>query len=130
MSEIDAINIAQSISRIINYIKNSLVDKKSLVKEFKQVIKSFWNLITAIYFSKQNLLSIKDGKTFCILIGERLLNNYIKLGLLNQSETKKPSPSIPTTATNSNISIALPSKTTGPNKKKASKFIIIKKSYA
>ena len=52
MSEIDAINIAQSISRIINYIKNSLVNKKLLAKEFKQVIKSFWNLITAIYFSR------------------------------------------------------------------------------
>ena len=52
MSEIDTINIAQSISRIINYIKNSLVNKKLLAKEFKQVIKSFWNLITAIYFSR------------------------------------------------------------------------------
>ena len=40
-SEIDAINIAQSISRIINYIKNNPADKKSLAKEFEQVTKGF-----------------------------------------------------------------------------------------
>jgi len=41
MSKIDAINIAQLISRIINYIKSSLADKKSPVKDFKQVTKGF-----------------------------------------------------------------------------------------
>ena len=51
-SEIDAINMAQSISRIINYIKSSLVDKKSPIKDFKQVIKDFWSLIIAIYSSR------------------------------------------------------------------------------
>ena len=50
--EIDAINMAQSISRIIDYIKSSLADKKLPAKEFKQVTKSFWNLITAIYSSR------------------------------------------------------------------------------
>ena len=55
----------------------------------------------------------------------------MKLGLLNQSEAKKPSPSMPTTATNSNVPIASPpSKMTRPNEKKAPKPIIMKKSYA
>ena len=44
----------------------------------------------------------------------------MKLGLLNQPEAKKLLPSMPTTATNSNVPIALPpSKMTGPNKKKS-----------
>jgi len=40
-SEIDAINIAQSISRIIDYIKSSPADKKLPVMDFKQVTKGF-----------------------------------------------------------------------------------------
>ena len=40
-SEIDAINMAQSISRIIDYINNNLADKKSPAREFEQVTKSF-----------------------------------------------------------------------------------------
>ena len=52
ISKIDAINMAQSISRIINYIKSSLADKKLPAREFKQVTKGFWNLITAIYSSR------------------------------------------------------------------------------
>jgi len=51
-SEIDAINIAQSISRIIHYIKNNPADKKSPIREFEQVTKSFWNLISVIYSSR------------------------------------------------------------------------------
>ena len=54
----------------------------------------------------------------------------MKLSLLNQPEAKKPLLSMPTTATNSNISVVLPpSKTTGPNEKKAPKSMITKKSY-
>ena len=41
ISEIDAINMAQSISRIIDYINNNLADKKSPAREFEQVTKSF-----------------------------------------------------------------------------------------
>ena len=41
MSEIDAINMTQSISRVINYIKSSLADKNSSAKEFEQVTKGF-----------------------------------------------------------------------------------------
>ena len=35
MSEINAINMAQSITRIIDYIKNNLADKKLPAREFK-----------------------------------------------------------------------------------------------
>ena len=51
-SEIDAINIARSISRIVDYIKNNPADKKSPAREFEQVTKGFWNLIQAIYSSR------------------------------------------------------------------------------
>ena len=82
-SEIDAINMAQSISRIIDYIKNNPIDKKSPAREFEQVTKGFWNLISAIYFSRWDLLPVKDSKNFCALVGEKILNNYVKLGLVN-----------------------------------------------
>jgi len=50
---------------------------------------------------------------------------------LNQPKAKKPSPSIPTTATNSNVPVAPPpSKMTGPNEKKTLKPMIMKKFYA
>jgi len=129
-SEIDAINMAQSISRIIDYIKNNLIDKKLPAREFEQVTKGFWNLISAIYSSRWDLLSVEDGKNFCTLVGKKILNNYIKLGLVNQPEAKKPLSSMSTTATNPNIPAIPPSsKTTGPNEKKALKPMIMKKSY-
>ena len=118
------------ISIIINYIKSSLADKKSSVKDFEQVTKGFWSLITAIYSSRWDLLPVEDSKTFHDLIGKRILNNYVKHGLLNQPEAKKLLPSMPTTAMNSNVPVALPpSKMTGLNKKKAPKPTITKKSY-
>ena len=101
-SEIDAINMAQSISRIINYIKNNPADKKSPAREFEQVTKGFWNLISTIYSSRWDLLPVEDGKNFCALVGEKILNNYVKLGLVNQPEAKKLLSSIPTTAINPN----------------------------
>jgi len=129
-SEIDAINMAQSISKIIDYIKNNLIDKKLPAREFEQVTKSFWNLISAIYSSRWDLLPVEDGKNFCALVGKKILNNYVKLGLVNQLETKKPLSSMSTTATNPNVpAIPPPSKTTGPNEKKALKSMIMKKSY-
>jgi len=75
--------MAQSISRIIDYIKSSLADKKLPVKDFEQVTKGFWSLITAIYSSRWDFLPVEDGKTFCNLVGERILNSYVKRGLLN-----------------------------------------------
>jgi len=130
-SEIDAINMAQLISRIIDYIKNNLADKKLPAREFEQVTKGFWNLISAIYSSRWDLLLVEDDKNFHALVGEKILNNYVKLDLVNQPETKKLLSSMPTTAMNPNIpAISPPSKTTGPNEKKALKPTIMKKSYA
>jgi len=130
-SEIDAINIAQSISRIIDYIKNNTADKKLPARKFEQVTKGFWNLISAIYSFKWDLLPVEDGKNFHALVGKKILNNYVKLGLVNQPEAKKPLSSMPTTATNPNVpAIPPPSKMTRPNEKKALKPIITKKSYA
>ena len=128
--DIDARNMAQSITRIIDFIKNNLADKKALAREFKHVTKGFWNLITAIYSSRWDLLPVEDGKTFCALVGEKILNNYTKLGLVKQPETSKPQPSMPTTTTIPNIPASPPpSKTTGSNEKKAPKPMFMKKSY-
>ena len=74
---------------------------------------------------------IENSKNFCALVGEKILNNYAKLGLLYQPETKKLLSSMPATATNPNIpAIPLPSKTTGLNEKKALKSMSMKISYA
>jgi len=40
-NEVDAINMAKSISRIVEYIKNNPADKKPPAREFKQVTKGF-----------------------------------------------------------------------------------------
>ena len=94
-------------------------------------MKGFWNLISAIYSSRWDLLPIEDGKNFRALVGEKILNNYVKLGLVNLPEAKKvPSP-MPATTTNPNVpATPPPSKMTGPNEKKATKPMITKKSYA
>jgi len=122
--------MAKSISRIVEYIKNNLADKKPPAREFEQVSKGFWSLISAIYSSRWDLLPIEDGKNFRALVGEKILNNYIKLGLVNKPEAKKaPSPS-PVTTTNQNVSITPPpNKTARPNEKKAMKPTTTKKSY-
>ena len=112
-------------------LKNNPADKKSPAREFEQVTKDFWNLIQAIYSSRWDLLSVEDGKNFRTLVGKKILNNYVKLGLVNQSEAKKLPSSMPNTATNPNISATPPpSKTTRPIEKKAPKPTIMKKSYA
>ena len=75
--------MAQSIARIIDYIKNNPADKKLPAREFEQVTKGFWNLISAIYSSRWDLLPVEDGKNFHTLVGGKILNNYIKLSLVN-----------------------------------------------
>jgi len=40
-AEIDVRNMAQSITRIINYIRNNPADKKLPAREFKHVTKGF-----------------------------------------------------------------------------------------
>ena len=130
-AEIDAINMAQSITRIIDYIKNNPANKKASAKKFEHVTKSFWNLISAIYSSRWDLLPVEDGKNFRTLVGGNILNNYVKLGLVKQSKVTKLQPSMPTTTMNPNIPATPPSsKTTGLNEKKTPKPTIIKKSYA
>ena len=129
-NKVDAINMAKSISRIIEYIKNNLADKKPPAREFKQVTKGFWNLITAVYSSKWDLLPCEDRKNFRALVGEKILNNYTKPGFEIKTEAKKAVPSLPDTITNTNVSTTPPpSKTTGPIEKKTTKPTIMKKSY-
>jgi len=82
-SEIDVKNMTQSISRIIDYITNNLAYKKGPAKDFTQVTKAFWSLILVVYFSEWDILPIENSKTFCDLIGKRILNSYMKCGLLN-----------------------------------------------
>ena len=129
-NKVDAINMAKSISRIVEYIKNNPADKKPPAREFEQVTKGFWNLITAVYSSKWDLLPCEDGKNFHALVGEKILNNYAKPGFENKTEAKKAPPPSPDTITNTNIpTTPPPSKMTGPIEKKATKPTITKKSY-
>jgi len=102
-------------------------------REFKNVTKGFWNLISAIYSLRWDLLPVEDGKTFHALVGGNILNNYVKLGLVKQPEATKPQPSMPSNTTNPKIpTLSPPSKTAGSNEKKAlaSKPTNTKKSYA
>ena len=73
-AEIDAKNMAQSISRIIDYIRNNPADKKVPAREFEHVIKGFWSLIQAIYSSRWDLLPVENGKNFHDLVGGKILN--------------------------------------------------------
>jgi len=130
--EIDATNMAQLITRIIEFIKNNLADKKAPAREFKNVTKGFWNLISAIYSLRWDLLPVEDGKTFRTLVGRNILNNYVKLGLVKQPKATKPQPSMPSNTTNPKIPTSPPpSKTAGLNEKKALalKPMNTKKSY-
>ena len=131
INEVDAINMAKSISRIVEYIKNNLADKKLPAREFKQVTRGFQNLITAVYSSRQDLLPCENGKNFCTLVGKKILNNYAKPGFVNKTEAKKAPPPLPVTAMKINVlTTSPPSKMTGPIEKKATKPTITKKSYA
>ena len=122
--------MAKSILRIIEYIKNNLADKKLPAREFEQVSKGFWSLISAIYSSRWDLLPIENGKNFCALVGEKILNNYVKLGLVNKPEVKKALSHLPVTATNQNVpATPPPNKMTGQNEKKTTKPMTIKKYY-
>ena len=130
-AEIDAKNMAQSISQIIDYIRNNPADKKVPAREFEHVTKGFWSLIQAIYSSRWDLLPVEDGKNFCDLVGRKILNNYAKLGLVKQPEASKPQPSMPDIMPKPTISMPPPPiKTTGLNNKKAPKPSTMKKSYA
>ena len=129
-AKIDAKNIAQSISQIIDYIRNNLIDKKAPTREFEHVTKGFWSLIQAIYSLRWDFLPIEDGKNFCDLVGGKILNNYAKLGLVKQPEASKPQPSISDIMPKPTIPTPSPPiKTMESNNKKASKPSTMKKSY-
>ena len=49
---IDTANITQSISRMIDYFKHNLANKKLPAGEFANVVKALWGLIAMIYTSR------------------------------------------------------------------------------
>ena len=121
-AKIDAKNMAQLITQIIDYIRNNMADKKASVREFEYVAKGFWSLIQAIYSLRWDLLHIENGKNFRALVGRKILNNYAKLRLVKQPEVSKPQPSMPNTTPKPTIPMPPPSiKTMGSNDKKAPK---------
>ena len=87
---IDAANITQSISRMINYFKHNPADKKPPAGEFANVVKALWGLIAMIYTSRWDLLPIED-KNICKLVGEKIVPGYMKLGLANDKMAEKSS---------------------------------------
>ena len=119
-AEIDATNMAQLLSRVIEYIVNNPADKKVPAREFENVVKGFWSLISAIYASKWDLLPVENGKTFRALVGGNILNNYVKLSLVKLPEAPKLQNSMPLNDTNHKTpSPPPPSKKAGSNEKKA-----------
>jgi len=104
-SVIDAANITQSISRMIDYFKYNPADKKPPAGEFSEVVKALWGLITMIYTSRWDLLPIKD-KSIHKLVDEKIVPGYMKLGLANDKTVEKPSP--PSTSLPSNTAVPSP----------------------
>ena len=49
---IDAANISLLITRIIDYIKYNLADKKPPAREFTNIVRAFWSLIVSLYSSR------------------------------------------------------------------------------
>ena len=112
--------MAQLLSRVIEYIVNNPADKKVPAREFENVVKGFWSLISAIYASKWDLLPVENGKTFRALVGGNILNNYVKLSLVKLPEAPKLQNSMPLNDTNHKTpSPPPPSKKAGSNEKKA-----------
>ena len=132
---IDATNITQSISRMIDYFKHNLADKKLPAGEFADVVKALWGLIAMIYTFRWDLLSIED-KNICKLIGKKIIPGYIKHGLVNDKMAEKSS--LSSTSLPSNIAVPPPptnSVTTPPPQtlvvpQKVPKPSNMKKSYA
>ena len=133
-AEIDATHMAQSLLRVVEYIVNNPADKKVPAREFENVVKGFWSLMSAIYASKWDLLPVENGTTFQALVGGNILNNYVKLGLVKLPEAPKPQNSMSLNDTiQKTPSPPPPSKKAGSNKKKAptpKPTNTTKKSYA
>ena len=100
-SVIDAANITQSISRMIDYFKHNPANKKPPAGEFAEVVKTLWGLIAMIYTLRWDLLPIED-KSICKLVGEKIVSGYIKLGLAVEK------PSLPFTSLPSNTAVPFP----------------------
>jgi len=83
-SAIDATNITQSISRMIDYFKHNPAE------EFAEVVKALWGLITMIYTSRWDLLPIED-KSIRKLVDEKIVPGCMKLGLANDKTAENPS---------------------------------------
>ena len=98
-SAIDAANITQSISRMIDYFKHNPAG------EFVEVIKALWGLIAMIYTSRWDLLPIED-KSIRKLVGEKIVPGYIKLGLANNKTADNPS--LPSISLLSNMAVPPP----------------------
>ena len=104
-SALDAANITQSISRIIDYFKHNPADKNPPAGEFAKVVKALWGLITMIYTSRWDLLPIED-KSIRKLVGEKIVPGYMKLGLANDKMAENPS--LPSTSLLSNMAVPPP----------------------
>ena len=134
-SMIDATNITQSISRMIDYFKHNPADKKLPAGEFAEIVKALWGLIAMIYTSRWDLLPIED-KSIRKLMGKKIVPGYMKLGLANNKTAKKPSP--PSTSLPSNTAVPSPPPNPVPAPppqvsvvpQKVPKPSIMKKSYA
>jgi len=133
-SATDAANITQLITRMINYFKYNLADKKPQVGEFADVVKAFWGLIATIYNFRWDLFPIED-KSIHKLIGEKIVSGYMKLGLSNDKtveNSSSPSTSLPLNmavpSPNTN-SVATPSLPTSVVPQKIPKPSNMKKSY-
>ena len=108
-STTDAANITQLITRMIDYFKHNLANKKLPAGEFADVVKALWGLIATIYTSRWDLLPIED-KSIRKLAGEKIVPGYMKLGLSNDKTAEDSS--LPSTSLPSNM--AVPPPTTNP----------------
>jgi len=75
---------------MIDYFKHNLADKKPPAGEFANVVKALWYLIAMIYTSRWDLLPIED-KNIRKLMGEKIVPEYMKLGLVNDKTAEKSS---------------------------------------
>ena len=91
---------------MIDYFKHNLADKKPPAREFADVVKALWGLITMIYTFRWDLLPIED-KNICKLMGEKIVPGYMKHGLVNDKMAEKSSPS--STSLPSNMAVPPPS---------------------
>jgi len=106
-SNINTTNITLSITKLTNYLKHNLANKKAPAREFTTVVKALWGLIALVYSMKWDLLSIED-KSIHKLVGEKILPGYLKLRLLNEKAVEKSSSSSHSVSLPSNMVVPPP----------------------